>query len=289
MELRNLRTFHTVAEQLNLTKAAELLGYSQPGITLQIKALEKEIGRPLFTRVGRQTYLTAAGKLLKHHTDRLFEVLRELDDDFKKLDEPSGPLAISTPEFYCTHYMPSIMSSYLRAYPDVQLKVISADSADTMKLICSNQADVGIIAGDCDNPELELVLIKVEDFVLAGSPELVQGRDYQYILNHYPFLKNKALDKLGGNILGEISFNRSLMIESSSEEAIKQSAIRRLGVCALGEDVVAEELQSGQLEVLFRFGKKLRTSLVYLKDRGQEAAIQAFVALVQEQWRQARK
>lgn len=82
MELRHLKTFQVVAEQLNLTKVAEQLGYSQPGITLQIKALEKELGRTLFARVGRQTYLTSAGKLLKTHVDRLFGVMHELEDDF---------------------------------------------------------------------------------------------------------------------------------------------------------------------------------------------------------------
>lgn len=289
MELRNLKTFQAVAEQLNMTKAGEQLGYSQPGITLQIKALEKEIGRPLFTRVGRQTFLTSAGKILKHHVDRMFQVMGELNDDLKKLDHPYGPLAIASPEFYCTHYLPSIISRYVKSHPDVQLKMISCNSVETMKLILSYQADVGIIAGDCDNPDLEVVPVGEEDFVLVAAPSLIGGRNYREVLNDYPLLKDRVVEKIGGNLYGEIDFTPTSTIECSSEEAIKQAALSQAGVCVLGEDIVREEIMSGKLTVLYRFSNKLVTSLIFLKDRADEASILSFVSLVREMWNKARK
>lgn len=289
MELRHLKTFQVVAEQLNLTKAAEQLGYSQPGITLQIKALEKELGRTLFARVGRQTYLTAAGKLLKTHVDRLFGVMHELEDDFKKLDQPYGPLVVSGAEFYCSHYMPTIIKRYTKSFPDVRLSLISADSADTAKRVFSNQADVGIVAGNCDYPDLEVVPINEEDFVMVASPAVVQGRSYMEVLTGYPFLRNGVLEKLGEKIMEEVTFTPPAVIECSSEETIKQTAIRQGGVCAVGEDVVSDELATGELVVIYRFRKKMITSLIFLKDRADEASIRAFVSLVQKEWTQSRK
>lgn len=284
MELRHLRTFQVVAEQLNLTKAAEQLGYSQPGITLQIKALEKEIGRPLFTRVGRQNYLTPAGKLLKHHADRLLAVMGELDDDLRKLDIPYGPLVVSSPEFYCTRYMPGIIGRYLKDYPQVRLQMISCNSVETTKLVCAHQADVGIIAGDCLNPDLEVVPIGEEDFVLLAAPELLAGRDKQTLLHTVPFLKDGMVEKIGGNLYAEIDFKTTTIIEFGSEAGIKQAALSQTGCCVLGEAIVEEEIAAGKLVVLHRFAKKLRTSLIYLKERNQEAAIRAFVAMTQEMW-----
>lgn len=289
MELRNLKTFQAVAESLNLTKAAERLGYSQPGITLQIKSLEKELGRPLFTRVGRQTYLTPAGELLKHHVDRMMDVMRELDEDLKKLDHPYAPLIISSPEFYCTHYLPSIIGSYVKSYPEVRLKMLSCNSVETTKLVISNQADVGIIGGDCEYAEVEVVPIGDEDFVLVASAGLVTGHDLPGVLNTFPFLMDREVQKVGGNLFAELDFTPTSLIECSSEEAIKQAARNHAGVCVLGEDIIQDEIASGELVVLHRFSNKLVTSLIYLKDRAEEASIHAFVSLVREVWSKARK
>jgi len=84
MELRHLRTFHAVAEHLNLTKAADALRYSQPTISLQIQALEKEIGHTLLSRVGKRTFLTPVGKLLQKHTEKNFSERRGTGAGLKK-------------------------------------------------------------------------------------------------------------------------------------------------------------------------------------------------------------
>lgn len=56
MELRNLKTFQVVANELNMTKAAKILKYTQPTITLQIQVLERELNHSLFTRIGKKRF-----------------------------------------------------------------------------------------------------------------------------------------------------------------------------------------------------------------------------------------
>ncbi|MDR7316981.1 substrate-binding domain-containing protein [Brevibacillus nitrificans] len=145
----------------------------------------------------------------------------------------------------------------------MRLSLISADSADTAKRVFSNQADVGIVAGNCDYPDLEVVPINEEDFVMVASPAVVQGRSYMEVLTGHPFLRNGVLEKLGEKIMEEVAFTPPAVIECSSEETIKQTAIHQGGVCAVGEDVVSDELATGELVVIYRFRKKMVTSLIF--------------------------
>lgn len=288
MELRNLRTFHAVAESLNLTKAAEQLGYSQPTITLQIKALEKELGKPLLNRVGKRTFLTPTGKLLKTYTDRLFAVLREMEEELEKINNPHGTLTVATPEVYCTLYLPAIMSSYIKQHPLVKLQLISCNSLDSMRMVSENRADVGIISGSCDLPELKVDVIDREEFVLVTTPEIMAENDLKSVLAKYPFIsfqQNCNLDRFINSCLEEINYRPAHLIECSSEETVKRVVLKQVGVALLSTALIGKELEAGELVVLHRFSQRADTSLIYLKNRESEAAIQSFAELVRDSWR----
>lgn len=292
MELRNLKTFQAVADHLNLTKAADQLGYSQPTITLQIKALEKELGKPLFNRVGKRTFLTPTGKLLKQHTDKLFGVLRELEEDLKQLDKPHGTLVIATPEFYCTHYLSFIMSSYIKLHPQVKLQLISCNSQETIKMVSSNQADIGIIAGSCHLPEIKSTIIDHEDFVLVTTPQILRGHEVEYVLQHYPFISFKEgcnLEGFIGKCLAEIDYTPPTIIECNSEETIRRAVLNQTGVALLSTALIEKEIASGALTVLHRFTPKAETAIIYLKTRSDEVSINTFSELVQDVWSSIRE
>ena len=76
MEIRVLRYFLAVAEELNITKAAEYLCIAQPSLSKQMQALEEELGRKLFERGKRKTCLTDAGNLLRRRAEEIIEVFR---------------------------------------------------------------------------------------------------------------------------------------------------------------------------------------------------------------------
>ena len=82
MELRHLRYFKTVAEELSFTRASALLHVAQSAVSAQIRDLENELGIALFERNSRQVQLTAAGKIFLSGTDQIF---RTLEDTGRKL------------------------------------------------------------------------------------------------------------------------------------------------------------------------------------------------------------
>ncbi|TCP30847.1 DNA-binding transcriptional LysR family regulator [Scopulibacillus darangshiensis] len=284
MELRNLKTFQTVAECLSLTKAAKQLGYTQPTITVQIKALEKEIGYPLLTHVGKQTILTPTGKLLKKHTDNIFKVMQEMERDLKNLDHFYGTLVIASPEFYCANYLPFILRSFVERHPQVKIKLESCNSIEALNLVSSDKADVGIIAGASELSEIESTVIDSEDIVLVASPELLKNHDTAYVLENYPFLVDKNVEGMIGSSLSEINYAPRSVIECSSEEAIKRSVLNQMGTCIMGTKPIEDELKSGDLIVLHRFSEKLETSMICFKNRKQETAINALFQLIKDMW-----
>lgn len=272
---------------MNLTKAADHLGYTQPTITLQIQLLEKEIGHKLFHRIGKKTFLTPAGTLLKQYTNKLMLVVQEMEEGLKQLGLPHGSLVIAAPEFYCSHYLSFIISDYLKSFPQINLRLVSCNSHDTIKMISSRKADIGIIAGACDSKEIKTILLKKEDLLLAAASNLALQNDLPFMLKNYPFISYQVscnFTELVNSCLSDIDYSPTSVIELGSEETIKQAVINKMGIALVSEDLMKSEMESGAVTILQRFPNQVETSVIYLKSRINEPAIQSFSDLLQGIW-----
>src|SRR3712207_8092961 len=102
MELRQVETFRTVAEELSFSRAAVKLGYVQSSVSVQVSALEQELGVPLFDRLGRRIALTDAGEVMFAYSGKLLalaEQTREaVVDGGGGVGEGTGSLTVSAPE-----------------------------------------------------------------------------------------------------------------------------------------------------------------------------------------------
>jgi DNA-binding transcriptional LysR family regulator len=174
----------------------------------------------------------------------------------------------------------------------VKLQLISCNSRETVKKICANQADVGIIAGVCELPEIKNTVIDLEDFVLVTTKEILAQHELPVVLERYPFISFKEGCNLEGYIgrgLAEINYIPSSVIECSSEETIKRAVLNQTGVALLSTALIQKELESGALIELHRFSQKAETSLICLKNRADEAVIQTFSELVTDVWKSVRE
>lgn len=287
MDFRKYKTFQVVADCLNLTKAADQLGYTQPTITFQLQSLESELGVTLFNRVGKKTYLTPSGKLVKEYIDRTFAVLEEMEQELRKLDNPHGLLTIAAPEFYCTHYLSLIIHSYISHNPKVKLQLFSCDSNDAMKKVATNEADLAIIAGPCDSPIMETLPLGKEDLVLVTTRELYDKYEAKILMETYPFITYKSgsnIQRLVNECLEEYGFAPDNYIECETDETIKRTVLYHTGIALLGSALVEEELRKGTLAEIHRFPGKIETSMVILKKRLEEKNIYSFAEIVKRIW-----
>lgn len=284
MDLRNLKTFHVVSTYLNFTKAAEILNYSQPTISQQIKALEEELGHILINRMGKKMLLSQVGKIVKEHTDQLFGIIEEMEQDLKNFEKPFGHLTIAAPEFYCGYYLSHIIGSFLKQYPQVNLKLLCANSKETAKLVSSNQADIGFVAGSPSYAGVEGILLEEEDLVLVGNPLIIKDHTVQEIFDDYPFI-TYGMDDCIVSCLQEIKCTPQTIVEFGSEEAIKRAVMEQVGLALLSDIIIQKEVTKGSLQVLYRFPKKLPTYLIFPQNAKTFSNVSTFIDLVKDTWK----
>src|SRR5579871_5196545 len=120
MELHQLRYFVAVAQAGNFSRAAERCHVSQPSLSQQILKLERHLGQPLFSRLGRRAVLTDAGRML---LDRAMSILATVEDAERRLRAGdqlhTGRLAVGAIPTVAPYLLPSVLQSFVRRCPRV--------------------------------------------------------------------------------------------------------------------------------------------------------------------------
>lgn len=142
--LKPLRAFCQTARLGSVSRAAEALFVSQPAVTQQLQALERELGVPLLERSGRRMVPTREGEVLYELAVPLVEGLDALPDAFHQqvrgLD--AGELHIAANSTTTLYLLPRLIAAFRKAQPDVHLVLHSASTADGAQLVRSNTVDL---------------------------------------------------------------------------------------------------------------------------------------------------
>src|SRR5579862_890406 len=147
MELRHLRYFVAVAEELNFTRAAERLGIAQPGLSLQMRQLEKEMGTPLLVRRTRGVDLTNAGKLLLEEARIILKRIEQAKIGVRRRGRgQTGRINIgSAGATYFHPLIPAIVREYRLHYPGVVMFPQASVTSLLVARLCAGQIDIAFI------------------------------------------------------------------------------------------------------------------------------------------------
>lgn len=178
MELRHLRYFIAVAEELSFTRAAKRLGINQPPLSLQIQQLEKELGAKLFRRETRGVTLTDAGKLMLEEAHIILTQVEATTTGVRRRARgETGQLIIgSVGGSYVHPVIPTIIREYGLKYPHVVLAPQASNHALLVARLCAGQVDIAFIwraKSERDNDDLMIEPLAGEDTVMvlpAGHP-----------------------------------------------------------------------------------------------------------------------
>jgi DNA-binding transcriptional LysR family regulator len=291
MEFRHLRYFVAVAEALSFARAARALNLSQPPLSRQIRALEDELGTPLFARTKRSVQLTPAGAALLPEARRLLREADGLKAGAQRLAAGEvGTLALGFISVAAYNLLPELAPEFRRRHPGVKLVLQEATSDVLIAGLRQGDLDVGLVLPPVDAPGLEYAPL-VHDTLIAALPagaDQARGRGPIRLaaLADEPFILFPR--RVGSSLYDEIvgACRRAGFAPRIEQEAIQMQTIVSLVAARMGVALVPASLEHlRRTGVVYRPLADARSRVeIGIAWRAGDAspAVRAFVALARE-------
>jgi DNA-binding transcriptional LysR family regulator len=167
--LENFRmvVFRAVAQQLSFRKAAEELYLTQPAVSLQIKALEEDLGVQLFERTGSRIALTSAGETLLQYAVQVNALLAKAEQEVAATGgEHAGHLALGASTTIAQYVLPGLLSDFRRANSRVHLTLISGNTEHIVNAVAHRDVALGFIEGPARSRDVKTEPFLVDELVL---------------------------------------------------------------------------------------------------------------------------
>lgn len=171
MELRDVRTFVTVAESRSFSRAAEKLHAAQSTVSARIAALETELGVRLFDRLGRAVTLTEAGTRLLGFAKKLVDLEEEARAWVAGTGQAGGHLTVRVPESLCIHRMQTVVSRFRERHPTARLSLVTCALDGLEADLRQGVTDLAFVyMDDLVAGDLKVECLGEEPLVLAAAP-----------------------------------------------------------------------------------------------------------------------
>ncbi|MFJ5547031.1 LysR substrate-binding domain-containing protein [Streptomyces sp. NPDC093225] len=140
---RHIRTFHAVVTAGSYSAAARELGYTQPAVTQQMKALERAVGTPLFTRVGRTMRLTEAGRSMARHSEAILGSLDAAQQQMKAYTRlRTGRVRLCGFPSANATLVPEALSALAREHPGITVELLEGEPPDSLQRLRRGDCDI---------------------------------------------------------------------------------------------------------------------------------------------------
>lgn len=291
MEFRQLNTFITVAELNSFTRAADMLGYTQPTVTSQIQLLESELGVRLFERIRKNISLTHEGKKLLVYARQILNLCEEAKNTMEDHSVSKGVVTIGAWESLCTTRIQSFLKEFHHEFPDVEIILKTVKSTEYEEFLLDNQIDVAFcLDSRITSSDFTVELAMPEPLALFAEPGHPLAKlpcaCPENIVDHLLILAEEGCSyrRTIMNMLGERGLTPKSIMEIGSIQAMKQLAINGLGIIFMPKVAVEEELSKGELVELNWCGPSFEffTQAVYHKDKWMSPALRIMLNMAKE-------
>ena len=241
MDLKSLRCFWATGRLGSLTKAGIELGISEAAVSQRLKTLEHRLNAKLYESRGGKIRLTRAGEHTLTMAVRMFDELMEFETAVSS-DEAVEEISLSSHEPILRYVLPNIFQRFKRTYPLAKLQLLSRAFNETLRLVISNEVDLGIVPESRLSKQLQfhpLLTSKAYLLIPHGHPLLINGLPdigellQAELINRYPLIiaeQDEPDHEPIRQVLQEYKLPYNVLIEAGSVDTVKHYVAEGHGI-----------------------------------------------------------
>lgn len=254
MNFEYLQSFYITVKYNSISKAASALHLTQPGLSIQLKNLEKEFGANLLIRSNKGVELTDEGKVVFNYADTILSIKDNIERDIKNLQQDIPKLLIGSCKSIGEYALPCTIFVFKKLHNELDINMEVANSAEVIKKLCDHTINIGIIQDEPKEESLDVKYLTSDELILVGNINensdcvtLDELKKIPIILreesSNARCLLKKALEEKGIFL-----DNLNIIYSLNSPEAIKSSILAGNGMAFLPKLIVKNELNKGLLK-----------------------------------------
>lgn len=282
MTLRQMEIFLNVVATGHLTNVAKDMNLSQSAISMSIKELENILGRPVFDRINKKLVLNEVGRAFYKEVDPIYRKLADIEFEFKN-SENKGLIRVGASTTIVDYLMPSIICSYMSAYPDVKITLKEGNTKEIAHMIEEGSIDIGFVEGFVSGPDIVREKIGVDRLVVVTADETLGKKsvfidelaEYRWVLRE----EGSGTREVFLNYIKEKVDALNVFLELGHTESIKSILYNRSCLTCLSKISVEDEIREGKLfEVPVKnFDCNRDFLMIYHKDKYHSSLFEKFV------------
>jgi DNA-binding transcriptional LysR family regulator len=254
--LRQLQIFAVAAQHLNFARASEELHLTQPAVWMQVKQLEELVGMPLFEKLGRKLFLTAAGDEMRQTAATILAEIRRTEERIALLAGGRGGTIALAVVSTGKYFVPRLLALFREQHPDVQVNLTVANRDQLVQMLARNEVDMCVMG----RPPAELDTV-AEAFaphphVVIASPQhplaQVRGVTAEQLAGETLLLREPGSGSRA--VMEDYFTSRGVeprhTVMMGSSETIKQAVMGNMGIAFISLHTLALELRTGDLAML---------------------------------------
>ena len=289
MEIKNLITFVHVAELGSFSRAGELLGYSQPSISVQIRQLEQTLGYRLFDRIGHAVRLTDKGSEALVYAQQVCQLCRQLAHETPHSKPQETLVRLATADSLSARLLHDHLPNMRSLYPGVRLKMTTAGTADMFRMLDHNEVDL-VCTLDSHIYNTNYIIAgeeKIGVHLVVGStnPLAHQGSLCKEDLVHQDFLlteKGMSYRRLLDEWMARDSMEIRPVLETGRADLIVSLVEQGQGISFLPDYVTDDAVRRGAIVCMDveGFRPELWKQLLYHREKWVSPGMQAVISLL---------
>lgn len=290
MEIYQLRTFVTVAQQGHLTQAAEVLHLSQPAVTAQIKAIEEEVGMPLFERTAGGVVLTLAGQELLPQAQDILAAARQLLNHARGLKgQLSGRAQLGitlTPDIL---RVGELVARMAERYPLLEVCLHQGVTGDVLNAVRKKELDGGFYLGKNPYANVHTVLLDHLSLRIVAPPGWLSriNAANPKELGRLPWVgisQFSSLSKIVSELWRELNISPKKVSECDNLFTAIELVKAGVGLSLIREQDAQQAAAQGLLEVVPDIVKSAELQFVFSADKAADPVLSVLVGELSAVW-----